>query len=112
MANRDYKPTSPGRRFARLSDNSAVTKSEPEKKLTEDMRGTGGRNSDGDGSRYRRRPEVIDPGEDEYRQFESDTAAAGLLFDEVSSCRNPRDSPRPASVHTRRNLEWEPESAW
>jgi large subunit ribosomal protein L2 len=66
MANKDYKPTSPGRRFARLSDNSAVTKAEPEKQLTEELRSTGGRNSDGRmtvrrrGGGHRRRYRRID----------------------------------------------------
>lgn len=66
MANRDYKPTSPGRRFARLSDFSEVTKSEPEKKLTEELRSTGGRNADGRmtarhrGGGHRRRYRKID----------------------------------------------------
>ncbi|MFB6351096.1 MAG: 50S ribosomal protein L2 [Bradymonadaceae bacterium] len=66
MGTKDYKPTSPGRRFARLSDNSAVTKSEPEKNLTEELRRTGGRNSDGrmtvrhQGGGHKRRYRCID----------------------------------------------------
>jgi large subunit ribosomal protein L2 len=47
MSTKNYKPTSPGRRFARLSDGSSITKGEPEESLTEELQGTGGRNSDG-----------------------------------------------------------------
>lgn len=47
MGTKDYKPSSPGRRFARLSDGSAITRDEPERSLTVDLHETGGRNSDG-----------------------------------------------------------------
>src|SRR3989440_867969 len=42
-----HKPTSPGRRFATYSDFAEVTRSEPEKKLTEGISKSGGRNSRG-----------------------------------------------------------------
>ncbi len=42
-----YKPTSPGRRFATYQDNSEVTKKEPEKRLTEGIKKSGGRNTHG-----------------------------------------------------------------
>jgi large subunit ribosomal protein L2 len=42
-----YKPTSPGRRFATYLQHEAVTKSEPEKALTEGLRKSGGRNAHG-----------------------------------------------------------------
>src|SRR5919202_3801057 len=41
------KPTSPGRRFATYSDFAEVTRSEPEKSLTEGLSKSGGRNSRG-----------------------------------------------------------------
>jgi large subunit ribosomal protein L2 len=47
MANRRTKPTSPGRRFATYPIRDQVTASEPERKLTEGLRKTGGRNSKG-----------------------------------------------------------------
>src|ERR671938_404111 len=42
-----HKPTSPGRRFATYSDFAEVTRSEPEKSLTEGISKSGGRNSRG-----------------------------------------------------------------
>src|ERR671938_1184775 len=42
-----HKPTSPGRRFATFSDFGEVTRSEPEKSLTEGISKSGGRNSNG-----------------------------------------------------------------
>jgi large subunit ribosomal protein L2 len=47
MAVKKHKPTSPGRRFATWSDRAEVTKSEPEKSLTEGIKKSGGRNSYG-----------------------------------------------------------------
>jgi len=47
MAIRQYKPTSPGRRFGSVSVYSDVTKTEPEKSLTRPVKKTGGRNSRG-----------------------------------------------------------------
>ena len=47
MAIRKHKPTSPGRRFATYSDHADVTKTEPEKALTEGLSKSGGRNRHG-----------------------------------------------------------------
>jgi large subunit ribosomal protein L2 len=47
MANRKTKPTSPGRRFATYPLREQVTASKPERKLTEGLRKTGGRNANG-----------------------------------------------------------------
>ena len=47
MPIRKPKPTSPGRRFSTYSDFSEVTRSEPEKSLTEGLRKSGGRNAHG-----------------------------------------------------------------
>lgn len=47
MAVKQYKPTSPGRRFGTGADYSEVTKKAPERALTEPARKTGGRNNSG-----------------------------------------------------------------
>jgi large subunit ribosomal protein L2 len=47
MPNRKTKPTSPGRRFATYPLREQLTASEPERKLSEGLRKTGGRNSNG-----------------------------------------------------------------
>jgi large subunit ribosomal protein L2 len=47
MAVKRHKPTSPGRRFATWLDYAEVTKTEPEKSLTEGLTKSGGRNSKG-----------------------------------------------------------------
>ena len=47
MPNREYDPVTPGRRGATVSDYSDVTRSKPQKRLTEAMRKTGGRNNVG-----------------------------------------------------------------
>src|ERR687883_688291 len=47
MAIRKPKPTSPGRRFATYPDFSEITKTEPEKSLTEGLKKSGGRNAHG-----------------------------------------------------------------
>ncbi|MBA2298884.1 MAG: 50S ribosomal protein L2 [Actinobacteria bacterium] len=66
MALKKYKPTSPGRRFMSVSSFEEVTKSRPEKSLTEPLKKTGGRNSNGrittrhQGGGHKRRYRVID----------------------------------------------------
>jgi large subunit ribosomal protein L2 len=47
MAIRKPKPTSPGRRFVSYPDFAEITKSEPEKSLTEGLKKSGGRNAHG-----------------------------------------------------------------
>ncbi|MDQ6816792.1 MAG: 50S ribosomal protein L2 [Actinomycetota bacterium] len=47
MPIRNPKPTSPGRRFVTYPDFAEVTRSEPEKSLTEGMKKSGGRNAHG-----------------------------------------------------------------
>src|SRR5690348_3742273 len=42
-----HKPTSPGRRFATWADNPELTKKEPERNLTEGLKKSGGRNTNG-----------------------------------------------------------------
>ena len=47
MPIKKVKPTSPGRRFITFSDFAEVTKTTPEKSLTEGLKKTGGRNNNG-----------------------------------------------------------------
>ena len=47
MAMKKYKPTSPGRRWASMVDNSDITKHRPEKSLLLPLKRTGGRNVHG-----------------------------------------------------------------
>jgi large subunit ribosomal protein L2 len=47
MAVKKHKPTSPGRRFSSWSDRAEVTRSSPEKALTEGLTKSGGRNTHG-----------------------------------------------------------------
>ena len=47
MPIRKPKPTSPGRRFVTYPDFSEITKTEPEKTLTEGLKKSGGRNAHG-----------------------------------------------------------------
>src|ERR1043165_8322956 len=47
MPIRKPKPTSPGRRFVSYADYAEITKTEPEKSLTEGLKKTGGRNANG-----------------------------------------------------------------
>ena len=66
MAVRQFKPTSPGRRFMTISDFAEITKSEPEKSLLAPVHRTGGRNNNGritvrhQGGGHKRRYRVID----------------------------------------------------
>src|SRR5918995_1316433 len=66
MALKKYKPTSPGRRFMTTSSFEEVTKSRPEKSLTEPLKKTGGRNVNGrittrhQGGGHKRRYRTID----------------------------------------------------
>jgi len=47
MALKQFKPTTPGRRFMTVSTFEEITKAEPEKSLTAPLKKTGGRNSSG-----------------------------------------------------------------
>jgi large subunit ribosomal protein L2 len=66
MALKKYKPTSPGRRFMTVSSFEEVTKTTPEKSLTEPLKRKGGRNNTGrittrhQGGGHKRRYRVID----------------------------------------------------
>jgi len=66
MGLKQYKPTSPGRRFQTVSDFADVTRTTPEKSLTEPLPKKGGRNNNGrittrhQGGGHKRRYRVID----------------------------------------------------
>jgi ribosomal protein L2 len=66
MPVRRFKPTSPGRRFMTVSDFREVTKTTPEKALTEKLTKKGGRNNNGrittrhQGGGHKRRYRVVD----------------------------------------------------
>ena len=66
MALKKFKPTSPGRRFMTVSSFDEVTKTRPEKSLTEPLKKTGGRNANGrittrhQGGGHKRRYRTID----------------------------------------------------
>ncbi|MGI6542617.1 MAG: 50S ribosomal protein L2 [Limnochordia bacterium] len=66
MAVKQYKPTTPGRRGMSVSSFEEITKQRPEKSLTDALRGTGGRNSQGRttlrfrGGGVKRRYRIID----------------------------------------------------
>src|SRR4029079_6425464 len=47
MPIRNPKPTSPGRRFVTYPDFAEITRSQPEKSLTEGLKKSGGRNANG-----------------------------------------------------------------
>jgi len=66
MAIRNFKPTSPGRRFQTVLDFEELTVDRPHKKLTEGIKRSSGRNSDGHitsrhrGRGHKRRYRIID----------------------------------------------------
>ena len=66
MPVRRFKPTSPGRRFMSVSDFAEITKSTPEKALTEKLTKNGGRNNNGrittrhQGGGHKRQYRVVD----------------------------------------------------
>ena len=66
MPLKQYKPTSPGRRFGTVSDFAEITKKKPEKSLLRPKKRTGGRNNQGrltvrhQGGGHKQRYRVID----------------------------------------------------
>jgi large subunit ribosomal protein L2 len=89
MPNRKTKPTSPGRRFATYPLREPVTVSEPERKLTEGLRKSGGRNVNGRitarhrGGGAKRRYRKID-----FKRLKDDVPAkvATIEYDPNRSC--------------------------
>ncbi len=66
MPTRNYKPTSPGRRFGSVSDFSEITRTKPEKSLLTPLKKSGGRNAHGRttsrfrGGGHKRKYRIID----------------------------------------------------
>src|SRR6478752_10430915 len=91
MAIRKYKPTSPGRRGASVSDFSEVTRSTPEKSLVRPLHGHGGRNAHGrittrhKGGGHKRAYRVID-----FRRNDKDGVNAKVAHIEYDPNRTAR----------------------
>ncbi len=90
MPQRKRKPTSPGRRFQTVTDFSEITKTVPERSLTEQKNRTGGRNNYGRktarhrGGGHKRQYRVID-----FRRNKDGVPAkvAAVEYDPNRSCR-------------------------
>src|SRR6201998_898286 len=91
MAIRKYKPTTPGRRGASVSDFAEITRSEPEKSLVRPLHGHGGRNAHGrnptrhQGGGHKRAYPVID-----FRRHDKDGVNAKVAHIEYDPNRTAR----------------------
>src|SRR3954469_2991160 len=91
MGIRKYKPTTPGRRGASVSDFVEVTRSEPEKSLVRPLHGKGGRNVHGrvtvrhQGGGHKRAYRVID-----FRRHDKDGVPAKVAHIEYDPNRTAR----------------------
>ena len=91
MAIRKYKPTTPGRRGASVSDFAEITRSTPEKSLLKPLHKTGGRNSAGRvttrhiGGGHKRQYRVID-----FRRHDKDGVPAVVAHIEYDPNRTAR----------------------
>src|SRR5690554_6248171 len=91
MAIRRYKPTSPGRRGASVSDFAEVTRSTPEKSLLRPLPKKGGRNAHGritarhQGGGHKRQYRVID-----FRRADKDGVPARVAHIEYDPNRTAR----------------------
>lgn len=89
MGIRKYKPTTPGRRFASVSDFAEITRDHPEKALLRPIHKTGGRNNDGRitsrrrGGGHKRRYRVID-----FRRHDKDGVPAKVAHIEYDPNRS------------------------
>ena len=91
MALKQYNPTSPGRRFMTTLDFSDLTKKRPERALTEPLKKTGGRNSQGPHHHLvpRRGPQARATASIDFRRDKRDVPAkvAALEYDPNRSAR-------------------------
>ncbi len=91
MGIRKYKPTTPGRRGASVSDFAEITRSEPEKSLVRPLHGKGGRNAHGrittrhKGGGHKRAYRVID-----FRRHDKDGVNAKVAHIEYDPNRTAR----------------------
>ena len=89
MGIRKYKPTTPGRRFASVSDFAEITRDHPEKSLLRPIHKTGGSNNDGRitsrrrGGGHKRRYRVID-----FRRHDKDGVPAKVAHIEYDPNRS------------------------
>lgn len=89
MGIRKYKPTTPGRRFASVSDFAEITRDHPEKSLLRPIHKSGGRNNDGRitsrrrGGGHKRRYRVID-----FRRHDKDGVPAKVAHIEYDPNRS------------------------
>src|ERR1700759_723885 len=91
MGIRKYKPTTPGRRGASVSDFAEITRTEPEKSLVRPLHGHGGRNAHGrittrhKGGGHKRAYRVID-----FRRHDKDGVNAKVAHIEYDPNRTAR----------------------
>src|SRR5919197_1545669 len=91
MGIRKYKPTTPGRRGASVSDFAEITRSEPEKSLIRPLHGRGGRNVHGKittrhkGGGHKRAYRIID-----FRRHDKDGVPAKVAHIEYDPNRSAR----------------------
>src|SRR5919201_5693012 len=91
MGIRKYKPTTPGRRGASVSDFAEITRSKPEKSLVRPLHGRGGRNAHGkittrhQGGGHKRAYRVID-----FRRNDKDGVPAKVAHIEYDPNRTAR----------------------
>src|SRR3982074_3770206 len=91
MAIRKYKPTTPGRRGASVSDFAEITRSEPEKSLVRPLHNRGGRNAHGrittrhQGGGHKRAYRVVD-----FRRNDKDGVNAKVAHIEYDPNRTAR----------------------
>ncbi len=90
MGTKNYKPATPGTRWATISDFQEITKARPERRLTEPLRKTGGRNNRGRittrhiGGGHKRQYRIID-----FARNKFDVAALveAIEYDPNRTCR-------------------------
>ena len=91
MGIRKYKPTTPGRRGASVSDFAEITRSEPEKSLLRPLHGRGGRNAHGrvttrhQGGGHKRQYRLVD-----FRRSDKDGIPAKVAHIEYDPNRTAR----------------------
>src|SRR5689334_2415686 len=91
MGIRKYKPTTPGRRGASVSDFAEITRSTPEKSLIRPLHGSGGRNASGKnttrhkGGGHKRAYRLID-----FRRNDKDGVPAKVAHNEYDPNRTAR----------------------
>jgi len=90
MGIKKFKPATPGTRWATISDFKEITKSRPERHLTEPLRKSGGRNNRGRittrhiGGGHKRQYRVIDFNRD---KFDVEASVQAIEYDPNRSCR-------------------------